>query len=307
MKKYLYILSLIAFTAVFFTQCDSEDNLMTGDAKEGGLMDIVTPALNYVVGNTGEYKFTVKIYQGPDKITKIKFYKSFYSVLDDTVKGKPWSNEVLETTIDITNMETHSLVSPGYSYAALIKNLTLNGKALPANDGNLSIGDAFYFRVVSETTGGREVEQATKVKMTVATRFAGKYKPIAGEYYRIGVSTYGLGDWPSEVTVESVDAITYKMTDFEPFLGNTLYFQIDGAGKITYPEKWKDVAQIINDQPIITCEGSPVDMITVHCAESNYIVKDDVNGKDKLYQSYGYYTAGSGPRTFYQVLEKIVE
>jgi len=66
------------------------------------------------------------------------------------------------------------------------------------------------------------VEQAVKVKMTVATRFAGKYKPIAGEYYRIGVPTYALGDWPSEVTVESVDAITYKMTDFEPFLGNTL-------------------------------------------------------------------------------------
>lgn len=118
---------------------------------------------------------------------------------------------------------------------------------------------------------------------------------------------YTVADWPSEITVESIDAITYKMTDFEPFLGNTLYFQIDAAGKITYPIKWKDVAQIINDQAIITCDGSPVDMITVHCATSNYIVKDDVNGKDKLYQSYGYYTPGSGPRTFYQVLEKIVE
>ena len=34
---------------------------------------------------------------------------------------------------------------------------------------------------------------------------------------------------------------------------------------------------------------------------------NDILGKDKIYMSYGYLTAGSGPREFYEVLEKVVD
>lgn len=48
-------------------------------------------------------------------------------------------------------------------------------------------------------------------------------------------------------------------------------------------------------------------MTHVNCGNSNFVVRDNVDGKDKLYMSFGYYTTGSGPREFYQVMEKIVE
>lgn len=273
-------------------------------------MDILTPSLNYVVGNTtSAYNFSMKVYQGPIKTTKVTLFKYFFSVADDTVGGSPLSNEVLVTTIDITNLETtHSLISPSYFYADLIDGITFKGNPLPASDGNLKIGDAFYFRLVTEMADGREVEQATKVKLTVSTRFAGKYKTIDAEYYRIGVLMYTAADWPSELSIESVDAITYKMVEYMgPFDGNTLYFQISASGVISYPLKWAGVDQILNAQPIITCADNAGDMTFVHCGTSNYIIKDDVNGKDKLIMSIGYYTPGSGSREFYQVLEKIVE
>jgi len=308
MKRILNILKLLALIPLFFIQCESEDDLVTEGALEGGLMDMLNSSLNYVVGNTGAYTLSMKVYQGEVKSTKINLYKSFYSVLDDTVGGSPWSNEILESTIDISNQKTHTVVSPQYFYADLIDGLTINGDPLPASDGNLSIGDAFYFRAVTTTEDGREVEQGTKVKLTVSKRYAGKYKTVDALYFRIGVLTYEEADWPSELTIESVDAITYKMVEYlGPFEGNTLYFQIDANGIITYPAEWAGAAQILNDQPIITCTDNPADMTNVNCGSSNFVVNDDVNGKDKLYMSIGYYTAGSGPREFYQVLEKIVE
>jgi len=308
MKKYIYILSLVALIPFLLPQCDSEDDLVTKGALEGGLMDILTPSINYVVGNTNSYNFSMKVYQGNIKTEKVALYKSFYSVKDDTTGGSPWSNEVLESTIDITDNLTNFITSPGYYYADLIDGLTFKGKALPASDGALNIGDAFFFRVVTSIDDGREVEQSTKVKLTVSTRFAGKYRTAKAEYYRLGVLTYTEADWPSEISIESVDAITYKMVEYMgPFDGNTLYFQIDAAGKISYPLKWAGADQVLNDQPIITCTDNAGDMTNVHCGESNRVVKDDVGGKDRLIMSIGYYTPGSGPREFYQVLEKIVE
>ena len=38
----------------------------------------------------------------------------------------------------------------------------------------------------------------------------------------------------------------------------------------------------------------------------NKAVRDDVLGKDRLYMSYGY-IAATGPREFYEVLEKVVD
>jgi hypothetical protein len=50
-------------------------------------------------------------------------------------------------------------------------------------------------------------------------------------------------------------------------------------------------------------------MAPVYCGTSNFVVRDDVEGKDRLVMSFGYYTGSGavGPRVFYQVLEKIVE
>jgi Na+/H+ antiporter NhaD/arsenite permease-like protein len=98
---------------------------------------------------------------------------------------------------------------------------------------------------------------------------------------------------------------------FGAFNGNEWYFQIDENDIISYPEETPDGdAQAGNGQPLITCQSNPSDFAAdgLPCgADANVVVRDDVTGKDRLYMTFGYFTAGSGPRTFWQVMEKIPE
>lgn len=327
MKKLLYIM-LLAITPFFFIQCDSEDDLVTENAKEGGLFEATNPSLNYVVGDGKSYAFDFVIFQSPSiKTTSFDVYKSLFKgpvawsdpkdtthLTADSIPAT-WSNEILQETITVTNTLTHSASTTPLDFADLVEGLTIDvvGQEIPTVDADMRIGDYFSFRIVSNLDDGREVEQTTRPKLTIATRFAGAYKCVFAEYYRIGVLTYATANWPAVTQIESVDAITYKVVEYfgaAAFTGNTLYFQIDPVTlKITYPLVWAGVAQTGNDYPIITCDDNPGDFIAaVHCDASNYVAKDDDEGKDKLYMTFGYYNAGdSGARVFYQVMEKIVE
>jgi hypothetical protein len=315
----------IVFLGMLLSQCDTKpDDVVTDGALEGGLVEPTASSVNYVVGNSGSYSvdFFVRQGTGNQEITAINLYKSVYKVpvawsnpadtnhlTVDSIPAK-WSNIVLEETIPITGTENHYVSMTPLDFTGLKANLLIDGEPLPATDDLMRIGDYFSFVIESVLADGRKVLQAGPVNMGVSTRFAGKYKCIAAEYYRLGVLTYGQADWPAVTEILSVDAKTYRVLEYlgaEAFNGNTYYFQIESDGSITYPASWDGVAQTGNDQPFITCETNPTDMLEVHCGESNYIIKDDVNGKDRLVMSFGYYTAGSGPRVFYQVMEKIVE
>jgi len=325
MRKQFKIYLLIFATALLVMQCSiTPDDMVTDGALEGGLVNPTTTSVNYVVGNAGTYGVAFFVNQGVgnEEITTINLYKSVYKVPvawsdpDDpthtTADSIPamWSNEILEETIDISGAENHYVSMTPLDFAGLRDGLIVDGKPIPMTDDSMRIGDYFNFVVESVLSDGRSLKQNKPVTMGVSTRFAGKYKAVEAEYYRIHVLTYVTSDWPAVTEIQSVDAKTYKVIEYlgaAAFTGNTYYFQIDADGNITYPETWDGVAQTGNDQPFITCLTNPADMSDVHCGESNYIIKDDVNGKDRLVMSFGYYTAGSGPRTFYQVLEKIVE
>jgi hypothetical protein len=305
-------------------QCIEPDDLVTDGAIEGGLATPTSSSINYVVGNAGSYGFDIFIYQGTgnQEITTINLYKSCYKVpvawsnpkdtshaTVDSIPAK-WSNEILEESINVTQKKNHYVSMTPLDFNGLKEGLLIDGKSLPSTDDSMRIGDYFNFVIEAVLADGRIVKQNQPVAMGVSTRFAGKYKCIAAEYYRLGVLTYSTADWPPVTEIVSVDAKTYKVIEYlgpAAFDGNTYYFQIDADGIITYPPEWDGVAQTGNGQPFITCQSNPVDMALVHCGESNYTIKDDVNGKDQLIMSFGYYTAGSGPRTFYQVMEKIVE
>lgn len=304
--------------------CNDSDDLLTENAKEGGLLTATSQSLNYVVGNPdGPYTLEFFVNQGNEKIKSIRLYKSFTSTVTytETVDGKEVeksktlvSNEVLDRTLPVTETKNH-YVSASYTLDDLIGNLSIANlagevKPLPENDGLYQIGDKWVFRIESVLDDDRVVQQGYTISVSVSTRYAGKYRAVAAEYYRIGVLTYTVADWPAETVIESVDATTYRVLEYfgaAAFTGNEYYFQIvDGV--ITYPAKTPTGEdQTGNDQPFITCQSNPVDMAPVHCESSNKVINDDVNGKDRLIMSFGYYTAGSGPRTFYQVLEKIVE
>lgn len=329
MKKLLYI-SFLALVAIFFIQCDAEEDLTTEDALEGGLVDISSTAINYVVGSTGTYTFDLFVHQeGSVKVNTINIYKSFEKVAvawsnpDDESHTRAdsipvvTSDEILEYTINITETtKSHAVSTTDWSYADLRDGLTIVSEfdptivnnQIPVSDGNLRIGDKFILRVEAVLSDGRVVQQQFPVLMTVSTRYAGTYKFVEGLYYRLGELSSAGDYWFETYQFESIDAITYRMVGMCAWLDNELFFQIDGAGVITYPEKWDGADQILNDEPLITCESNAGDFAAVNLpcgTSSNYVVNDDVDGKDRLYMTFGYYTGGSGPRVFYQVMEKI--
>jgi len=312
MKKYNIYITVFALAFVLLS-CNESEDLVTEGAIAGGKIDVSSVSNSYVVGNTGPYTMEFFINQNSSvQIESIDIYKSFTgtdlfkdSEDEDSVVAYA-SNEVKDRTITISNPGNH-FITVDYMYDEMIADLEAKGAPLPTEDGGLRIGDKFSFRIEAHLSDGRTVQQSYSVAYTVSTRYAGNYKAIEAAYYRIGVLTYVTSDWP-ELTIESVDATTYKMLEYiGPFNGNEWYFQIiDGV--ISYPETTPaGAAQVLNDQPLITCESNPGDMTNVPCGgSSNFVVNDDVDGKDKLYMSVGYYTAGSGSREFYQVLEKIV-
>jgi hypothetical protein len=313
MKKFKYIFILSALLAGF-TACEEDSDELTGNENTGGLVKIDTPLIGYVVGNglTKPYEASITIDQGSVATTKIDVYKSFTDTKgttnpdDDVV-----SNEVLLKTFTLSG-DKHQTIDFEFNYNELVQGLTLAGQPMPNTDGALNIGDSWTLRFVSSTTNGEHSNSKT-LKVSIGTRFAGKYKCINAEYYRLGVLTYGAADWPAVTVIESINATTYKVNEYfgpEVFSSNEYYFTIDSNDKIDYPAtKPSGAAQVGNGQPMITCLTNPTDMTNVYCGSSNFVTRDDVNGKDRLTMSFGYYTTSGtvGPRTFYQVLEKIVE
>ncbi|MEZ4907645.1 MAG: hypothetical protein R2771_08435 [Saprospiraceae bacterium] len=299
MKK-IIIFSLVILSGLFFTNCSSELQDNTAGAVLGGYVTVDNANLNYVVGDGGTYAFDMLTHENSDyDIKSVKIYKSavIYDAASDSILT---TNEVLSETIDLSSNTNTKVSSKAYSYADLIEGLTLNGNSLPASDGDLSIGDKFEFRIETVMANGETYQQAYTVNMTVSTRFAGTYLVTAGSYYRLGVLSADM--WVGELMViESIDAKTYRWTDWgaaSGWTGNNLYFVVEDDGTITYPAEWDGVAQTLNDQPLTTCESNASDLSNVNCAGSNYVIKDDVNGKDQLLLVHGYYTAGSGPREF---------
>lgn len=300
---------MLILAVSFTTSCIDDDNdELTGGATTGGLLSLNNTAIGYVVGNGATYTATGSVYQGNSQTVKVDIYKSFTSsATGDT------SNETLYESIDIANTTVGSsgTFSTSFNYEDLIAGLTLNGSPLPASDGELAIGDFWTLRYESTLNNGAVVSNATVTKVSVGTRFAGLYRTLEAVYYRIGVGPNAVAaDWPAVTVIESVDASTYRVVEyFGLFNGNEWYFQIDADDNIIYPEETPSGdPQTGNGQPFITCLTNPLDMVNVPCgSETNKVIRDDANGEDRLLMSFGYYTAGSGPREFYQDLEKIVD
>jgi len=313
MKLYK-ILGILLLSVFALSACDKREEAVTG--VEGGLVEIKDASINYVVGNSGPYKSNLRIYQGTVKTNKIDIYKTFNTKIpapteqDSLNMEAVSSNTVLLKTITIDQLDQNSMQNFQFTFDELKEGLTINEKPLASSDGDYLIGDYWELQYYSTTSDGRTLLQDLSTKVTVATRFAGRYRFVEGEYYRLGVLTSSGDYWDPEYLVESIDAKTYKMNGVCAWMDQVAYFQIDNNGKISYPAEWGGAAQLINGQPLISCETNLADMPEVHCDASNFVTKDDVNGKDKLTMSFGYLstgTAADGPRVFYQVMEKIVE
>ncbi|MFC2096671.1 fibronectin type III domain-containing protein, partial [Bacteroidota bacterium] len=169
---------------------------------------------------------------------------------------------------------------------------------------NLSIGTEYTFNFKS-IDDDENISTGISISATPDYEIEGTYTAIEGEYWRNEMLMSTVEYWLDEFQIEKINETTYKLIKFCAWENNELYFQIGESGQITYPVEWGGVNQTLNDEPITTCDLNPADLEHVDCENSNFATIDELNYKHKLTMTIGYYTEGSGPREFYQVLEKL--
>jgi hypothetical protein len=286
--------------------CIETDDLLTENAQTGGLVEPQAAAINYLVGDVNaEYSVTVLVPQGEVKTTAIEVWAKFTNALGTGDMG-------LLLTIPVENDVNSSFATGTFTYQDLRAATTqADGSPLPEDDIDLVIGNGWTLIYRGITTAGNFINAST-TNLGVATRFAGTYNVIDKDYWRVGVDRSDLdGLWPATMDVISIDIITYELLEWWGlFDGNELFFTIDPVTlEIDYPEPGPNGPQTGNGQPITTCDANPGDLTNVFCDDplTNTAEKVDPSGADILRMAWGYFTAGSGPREFYQVLEKVVD
>ncbi|MDI9309965.1 MAG: hypothetical protein QM535_07090 [Limnohabitans sp.] len=315
MKKYNFLLLLSAFFFLFSCQKEEFTDPLTGEAKTGGLATINNALVPYVVGNgnTFAYKAGFAVYQAKVQTTSMEIYKSFTRSSD----GKT-SNEILLKSIPLAAVPgSNEVKSFNFTYDELIAGLKINGVNLPTVDTNLNIGDYWTLKYVAKTSEGNLHLNVGTTKVAVGTRLAGTYKCIEGLYMRNSVQLAATANWPAETVIESVNTTTYRIVKRFGYFpagatdDNTWYFNVVGT-TISYPATEPDgsTANTGNDLPVITCGVAPPASFLpqFNCGDTNKVILDNVNGKDRLIMTFGYYNPGGsvpGTRQFYQVLEKI--
>jgi len=301
--KNIFKISLFAFLALGLFSCEEDSDTLTGNKNTGGLLTVQKTNIAYVVGNgdTFQYATDLSAFQGREKVKTIEVYNQFTNVDGDV------SNKVLLTTLTLPNNQQLETTNLSVTYPQLIAGLTINGMALPTSDSGLNIGDYWTLSYVTTSSDGGVTENAAKTKVSVGTRFAGTYRVVEGQYWRIGVHRTDINWDDLEVVIESVDATTYKKVKYAgPFDGNEFYFTIDASDNVLVPTTYNGNTQLLNGAPATNCTENPGDLTNAcpYGTISNTVVRDNVNGKDRIYMTYGY-LAGSGPREFYEILEKV--
>ncbi len=160
---------LLMFTA---NSCMENTDILTENAKAGGLVKPVTANFPYKLGATPTFDVVVIVPVGP-AITSIKVMNSYTNKKDTLL-----SNEVVMSTINVAGANATEELSQTFTlaYADLIKDLVINSGAMSANELTLNIGDFWTFRYVAVMSDGREVVNNAKTTIAVANQYAGNYE-----------------------------------------------------------------------------------------------------------------------------------
>ncbi len=187
MRKLLRITSaigLIALVMLSFYSCNKNEDLVTADAKEGGLVIPVTSNVPYKLGNTTNVDIEVLVPVGP-AVTSIEIMNTYTDATDGTA-----SNQVLMKTVSIggANSSGDHTFTYSVNYAELKNGITLNGNPLPADETQLAIGSDWTLVYVCVMEDGSKVINNATTKIGVANLYAGNYQcdgvfhhPTAGD------------------------------------------------------------------------------------------------------------------------------
>lgn len=265
MRKYFKYLAVALVGSFFFlSSCLENDDLMTSNVGVGGLVTPVSKNIPYKLGATPSLDVSVLVPVGP-AIEKVEMYKTFTNI-----DGKN-SNTALLGTLDVngSNATADFTGKVTLNYAALIKDLTVAGNALPANEGLLNIGEAWTITFVSIMSDDqRKVNNAATTSVGVANQYAGDYqvvgtfshptagvrpinekkflKPLTAYSCNIPVGDLGGAGYFVDIVIDPVtNTVTYtngvpvpviatadKRSYFEPSTGKfyLYYFYVGGSG-----------------------------------------------------------------------------
>lgn len=206
MKKIIFSALSLILVVLTFTSCDKTPvDLMTADAKTGGIVS-PNPSIAYLLGATPVVNVALEVPKGPG-ITSVEVYNSYIRRADTTI-----SNKVLMKTIDVGSSNTAEMVAKDYTltYADLIKDLTLNGDPLPADENLLAIGDTWELSYVSVMADGRRVDNSALTKIDVSNRWAASYL-MSGFALREGdpVLTGYFSDIPWKLATNSAKSVIF--------------------------------------------------------------------------------------------------
>jgi hypothetical protein len=166
---------LLVFTmlGLLFTACNKSEDLVTSDAKTGGLV-IPTGSIPYKLGATPTADIQITIPVGPG-IASLEVYNKYVSLASGSE-----SNQVLMKTMDIASANATADASKTLSltYADLIKDLVIDGASLPSDETLLPIGDYWELSYISVMEDGRKVINNATTVIAVANIYAGFYQCV---------------------------------------------------------------------------------------------------------------------------------
>ncbi|MFZ5939864.1 MAG: hypothetical protein ACOYXB_04760 [Bacteroidota bacterium] len=232
MKKRIFSISTLLLSAGFMlmlNSCIEPVDLMTSDVETGGLIS-ADKTFPYKLLATPSFDVNVSALKGP-AIQTIEVYNSFtHKVSKDTLDV---SEEVLLTTIDIAGANASDNVAKSFTltYADLKEGLTFENYTLPADEGELQIGDNWSLKYVSVMADGRKVTNTVTTVIGVANFFAGDY--ISNVTYNHPTSGLLIDhvDIPKSLVAISADECETFMSDWTDV---QLFIQIDlGSGTVT--------------------------------------------------------------------------
>ncbi len=264
-----------------------------------------TPTVSFVAGEPGYDVDFLVITPNNDDTKQIKVYKTFTDASTQSV-----SAEVLFTTYDVAAGQNTISLTDNYTYAELKADLTVDGNPLPDDEVELAVGSKWDLRLEPVDGSGNPTFDAGAISIAVLSPFAGLYTVIDSDYWRIGVQS-GAADWKgNEVFIGSVDATTFSHVDnWGPFTAadgavGQFVFTLNADNSITVLD---DPSQLFfSGNDMLTCQEDGPTFANVPCDGSN-VLEPSPDGKHIIKLTYGYFTTGSGPREFYEVLEKNVD
>lgn len=271
-KVFLLVFAALGF---LFSACNKSEDLVTKDAKTGGLV-IPSGSIPYKLGATPSVSITVTIPMGPG-IATIEVYNKYIGLAAGSE-----SNQVLISTIDVASANVTEEIVKTFTitYADLKKDLVIDGAGLPSDELLLPIGDSWELSYISVmASDGRKVVNNSVTGIAVANIYAGLYqcvgvfhhptagdRPINEEKFLTPLSAYscsipagdlGSSGYSVTITVDPVSndvsfsngvpvdmfAQTDKRSYFDPANGHfyLYYFYVGASGNRAMDEEYTPI------------------------------------------------------------------